>query len=69
MVKRLAKNIVRGMGATIDIAPSGKVVCRSCRELRGRTVQDSIQRDWETVGRTISNVFESETKRYGKAKK
>jgi ribosome-binding protein aMBF1 (putative translation factor) len=69
MVKRFAKNIVRGAGTAIDIAPSRKVVCKSCGEFRGRTVKDSIQRDWEAVGRTISNVFESETRRHGKAEK
>ena len=69
MVKRLAKNIVRGAGTSIEIAPLRKVVCRSCREFRKRTVKGSIQRDWEMVGRTISSVFESETERHGKAKK
>ena len=69
MVKRIARNIVRGAGTAIDIAPSRKVVCRSCDKFRGRTVLNSIQRDWETVGRTMSNVFESETKPHGKAKK
>jgi hypothetical protein len=69
MVKRFAKNIVRGAGTAIDIAPSRKVVCRSCREFRGRTVRDSIKRNWETVGLTISRVFEAETKHHDKAKK
>ena len=69
MVKRIAKSMVRGAGKAIDIAPSGKVVCRSCAELRSRTVSGSIRRDWDVVGRTMTRVFESETRRYGQKKK
>ncbi len=69
MVKRLTKNIIKGLGSTVTIAPSGKVVCKKCQELRKRTIHGSIKHDWETVGRTISGVFVTETKRYEQTKK
>ncbi len=66
---KLAKNIVRGAGSVLEILPSPKAPYRQPLYNPAPSTSEALRRDWNRVGNTLRQAFETETAKYVQTKK
>jgi hypothetical protein len=66
---KLAKNIVRGAGAVVEILPSPKAPRRLPLYNRASSTSEALRGDWDRVGNTLRQAFETEKAKYVQTKK